>query len=92
MQCLSLQSAIPLGLVLGFARRYCLPLHVARGVGSAALQRLDMIDHVAGAPPLVLPWTGTDAAAQRSAWRRLMFIPLLRWLAPSIVERSHPSR
>jgi hypothetical protein len=48
---LSLQSAIPLGLVLGFARLYCLPLHVAGRVRSAALQRLDVIDDIAGAPP-----------------------------------------
>ena len=46
----SLQSAIPLGLVLGFAHRYRLPLHVVRGVGSAALQRLDVIDHITGTP------------------------------------------
>jgi hypothetical protein len=46
-----MQPAIPLGLVFGFARRYCLPLHVAGRVCSPALQRLDMIDHIAGAPP-----------------------------------------
>jgi hypothetical protein len=43
-------SAPAFGFVLGFARRYCLPLHVARGVGSAAFQRFDMIDHITGAP------------------------------------------
>jgi hypothetical protein len=51
MQSLSLQSAIPLCLVLGFACRYCLPLHVAARVRSAALERIDVIDHIAGAPP-----------------------------------------
>jgi hypothetical protein len=51
MQSLSQQSAIPLGFVLGFARRYRLPLHVAGRVRSAALQRLDVIDHIAGVPP-----------------------------------------
>ena len=50
MQSLSLESAIPLCLVLGFARRYCLPLHVARGVRSATLQWLHMIDYITGAP------------------------------------------
>jgi hypothetical protein len=63
---LSLQSAIPLGLVLGFARRYCLPLHVARGVGSAALQRLDMIDHIAGAASArPACGKGTDASSPK---------------------------
>jgi hypothetical protein len=50
-------NAVPLStvcsslcLVLGFARRYCLPLHVAGQGRSTTLQRLDMIDHIAGAP------------------------------------------
>jgi hypothetical protein len=51
MQSLSLQPAIPLCLVLGFARRYRLPLHVAGRVRSAAFERLDMIDDIDGAPP-----------------------------------------
>ena len=50
-------AAPAFGFVLGFARRYCLPLHVAGRVRSAALQRLDMIDHVAGASP-ALPARG----------------------------------
>jgi hypothetical protein len=44
-------AASAFGPVLGFARRSCLPVHVARGVRSAALQRLDVIDDIAGAPP-----------------------------------------
>ena len=44
-------SAPAFGLVFGFARRYCLPLHVAGRARSAALHRIDVIDHVAGAPP-----------------------------------------
>ena len=36
-------------LVLEFRRFRCLPLHVARTVGAAALERRDMIDDVAGA-------------------------------------------
>src|SRR6266550_1762962 len=49
-----------LGLVLGLPLRNRLPLHVARRVRSAALQRLDMIDHITGAPPARLSggWTG----------------------------------
>ena len=46
-----LLAASSFGLVLGFARRNRLPLHVGGRVRSAALQRLDMIDHIAGAPP-----------------------------------------
>jgi hypothetical protein len=42
-------AAPAFGLVLGFARRYRLPLHVARGVGSTALQRAHMVNNVAGA-------------------------------------------
>lgn len=32
-----LQPTLAFSLVLGFARRNCLPLHIARGVRSAAL-------------------------------------------------------
>jgi hypothetical protein len=85
MQSLSLQPAIPLGSILGFARRYCLPLHVAGQVRSAAFQRLDMIDDIAGAsparPPRVWAWMLPLLAAADLLIRPHLFLLLADYVA-----------
>jgi hypothetical protein len=43
-----LQAAVALCLILRFPIRYCLPLHIERCIGSAAFERIDVIDDVSG--------------------------------------------
>jgi hypothetical protein len=58
-----------LDLILGLASSHGLPLHVAGHIGAATLQRLDVIDHKAGAAAggLAGGWAGVCDAGMRAS-------------------------